>query len=309
MDALPADHPLRRSEWIWPGFYMYLQNHFAQFRWDFDLPSVAPTVPFFVTADKTYRLYVNGEFVCRGPARGYQSHWPYDEADLAPHLRPGKNWISVEAYQPGVSTFQYLHHNYAGLLVATADETLRKAMGKPAMRRSPGHRTHTARYSLQIDFQEHLDLREDDRSWIFGPETPQGWHPDVLPPAAQKLYSLPFGRAPYDTVEPRGIPMLRETFASPNLPTTHGTGRSHAGYATIENASWHWNAEGREVASWSSAESLGSKIQDGFLRLTLPATGEGSFHAVVIPIGEFVLGALDVVVEELKRKENTNGPQ
>lgn len=297
MYELAADHPLRRSEWIWPGFYMYLQNHFAQFRWDFELAEVAQTVPFFITADKSYRLYVNGEYVCRGPARGYQSHWPYDEVDLARYLRQGKNWISVEAYQPGVSTFQYLHHNYAGLLVATSDKALEAAMGKHTMRRSPGHRTHTARYSLQIDFQEHLDLRADDRTWITGPERPQGWRPDILPPAAQKLYSLPFGRTPYETVEPRGIPMLHEEFAALGLPTAQGAGRSHAGYATTENVAWHWNAEGREVDEWAAPDELGAKVEGGWLSLTLPATGEGSYHAVVVPMAEYVLGALDVVAE------------
>lgn len=273
---------------------MYLQNHFAQFRWDFDLSEVSETVPFYVTADKSYKLFVNGKFVCRGPARGYQSHWPYDEVDLQPYLRAGKNWISIEAYQPGVSTFQYLHENYAGVLVATADEALRSAMGKPTMRRSPGHRTRTARYSLQIDFQEHLDLREDDRSWIEGPKPPEGWHPDILPPAAQKLYSLPFARAPYYSVEPRGIPPLRETYAAPGVPTSHGKGRSHPGYETLENVSWHWNAEGREVVGWADAGELGGRIENGFLTLTIPATGVGNFHAIVVPAGEYVLGVLDV---------------
>lgn len=297
MFELEVDHPLRQATWIWPGFYMYLQNHFAQFRWDFELKQVSDAVPFFVTADKSYRLYVNGRYVCRGPARGYQSHWPYDEVDLASYLHTGKNWISIEAYQPGVSTFQYLHENYAGVLVATADEVLREAMGKATMRRSPGHRTNTARYSLQIDFQEHFDLREDDRAWIEGPTPPSGWHPDILPPAAQKLYSLPFGRAPYYTVEPRGIPMLDESFAAPGLPTSHGKGTSHAGYETAPNVSWHWNAEGRAVAEWRDAEELGGRIENGFLVLTVPRTGAGRFHAVVIPAGEYVLGALDVEVD------------
>lgn len=295
--TLPADHPLRRATWIWPEFYMYLQNHFAQFRWDFELAAVAAAVPFFITADKSYRLYVNGEYVCRGPARGYQSHWPYDEVDLAPYLRTGKNWISVEAFQPGVSTFQYLHHNYAGLLVATGDPALEKAMGKPAMRRSPGHRTHTARYSLQIDFQEHLDLRQDDRAWIHGPDAPQGWRPDILPPAAQKLYSLPFGRAPYDTVEPRGIPMLHESFAPPALPTVQSFGRPHEGYATTENVSWFWNAEGREVRDWRKLEQGAARIEDGHLELSLIPQSDLNYQAIVIPMGEFVLGALEVSVE------------
>ncbi len=294
MNAFPKDHPLRKASWIWPDTYMYLHNHFAQFRWDFELGVVGAKVPFFITADKAYRLYVNGVAVCRGPARGYQSHWPCDEVDLAPLLRSGHNWISVEGFQPGCSTFQYLHQNYAGLLVATSDEALRKAMGKPAMRRSPGHRKDTARYSLQIDFQEHLDLRLDDRKWIHEPEPPEGWSPDIFPPAGQKLHGIPFSRPPYHDVEPRGIPNLRETMAAPGLPTTHATGKSLSGYESLSNVSWHWIEEGKKVPTWADAAELGAKIVDGHLVFTIPPTGKGGFHAVVIPAGEYSLGSLDV---------------
>lgn len=35
MNRLPDQHPLRKARWIWPQSYMYLVNHFAQFRRDF----------------------------------------------------------------------------------------------------------------------------------------------------------------------------------------------------------------------------------------------------------------------------------
>ena len=68
--------PLESAQWIWPGSAMYLQNHFAHFRKDFTLQEVLVEAPFYITADKSYRLYINGKYVCRGPARGYQAHWP-----------------------------------------------------------------------------------------------------------------------------------------------------------------------------------------------------------------------------------------
>ena len=83
---LPAHHPLRSARWIWPEAYMYLHNHYAQFRRDFDLDVPPRKAPLFITADKAYKLFINGRFVCRGPARGYQSHWPYDEVDVAAFL-------------------------------------------------------------------------------------------------------------------------------------------------------------------------------------------------------------------------------
>jgi hypothetical protein len=299
MDTLPDDHPFRQAEWIWPDYYMYLHNHFAQFRWDVELAEVGESVPLAITADESYRLYVNGAFVCRGPARGYQGHWPYDEVDLAPYLHAGANWISVEAYQPGCSTFHYLHQNYAGLLVASTDGALQAAMekGTQVMRRSPGHRRNTARYSLQIEYQEHLDLRLDDRAWITSPEPPSGWRAEIFPDVAQKLFSFPFGRAPYYTVEPRQIPLLSEALAAPGLPTVHATGRSNQGYAEAENVSWHWVPEGR-AAEWRDAGELGAQVAGGALEITIPATGTGGFHAVVVPAGEYSLGSFSVEVNE-----------
>jgi len=299
MSTLPQDHPLRRSSWIWPEFYMYLHNHFAQFRWDFELDEVSQSVPLFLTADKAYRLYVNGTPIGRGPARGYQSHWPFDEWDIAPHLRAGANWISVEGYQPGCSTFQYLHANYAGLLMATSDASLETALatGSRAMRRSPGHRRETARYSLQIDYQEHLDLREDDRSWITSPTAPAGWRAQIFPDIAQRMLSMPFGRAPYDSVEPRGIPNLREEAVAPALPTVQATGRSSEGYTTVSNVSWHWVEEGRAVGAWEPADVLAPRIEGDELVMEIPATGAGGFRAVVVPAGEYVLGTVAVKVE------------
>ena len=39
-------------------------------------------------------LYVNGRYVGRGPARGYQVTWAYDVHDLAEYLQKGPTWIS-----------------------------------------------------------------------------------------------------------------------------------------------------------------------------------------------------------------------
>lgn len=102
------------SLWIWPEHHKWdLLNSYALFRKSFELPRVPAKAPLFITADQSYQLYVNGVYVCRGPARGFQKHWPYDEVDVCAHLRKGRNVIAVRAHNPGFSNFQYLTEGYA----------------------------------------------------------------------------------------------------------------------------------------------------------------------------------------------------
>src|SRR5580765_336836 len=49
-----------------------------------------------ISADNHYRLFVNGNYVTRGPARGDLSHWFYETIDIAPYLQPGDNIIAAE---------------------------------------------------------------------------------------------------------------------------------------------------------------------------------------------------------------------
>ncbi|GAB2775888.1 hypothetical protein GCM10027275_18800 [Rhabdobacter roseus] len=51
-----------------------------------------------VSADNRYRLYVNGQEVAKGPARGDKAHWRYETIDLAPHLVAGRNVIAAEVW-------------------------------------------------------------------------------------------------------------------------------------------------------------------------------------------------------------------
>jgi alpha-L-rhamnosidase len=300
---LPADHPLRAARWIWPEAYLYLQNCHAQFRHDFDLPSVPAAAPLFITADKAYKLHVNGEFVCRGPARGYQRSWPFDEVDVAAFLRPGRNWLAVEAYNPGVGTFQYIHRNWAGLLAAARWENgftlATEAAGWPC-RRAPGRATATARYSLQLDFQEHADGRRDDRAWItqagYAATPANGWDGGRVAPDAQWYTDVPFGRPPWEDAEPRGIPLLRETWRIPARVTTAAGGVAGGDAAARANIAWGWWAEMPPADAWRPASSLGRR-EDGWFTLELPAAGPGRFQAAVVELDEITVGNLDVVVE------------
>jgi len=298
MNRLPAQHPLRKAQWIWPQSYMYLVNHFAQFRRDFELPFVPAKAPFFITADKAYKLWANGRYVCRGPARGYQSHWPYDEVDLAPYLRPGKNILAVEAYNPGIDTFQYLHQTAAGFLCAGEWESFHLVSdGQWKMRRSPAHKRTTARFSMQIDFQEHVDARLDDRTWISDPAPPADWRAEIFPEGGQQFLAGAYGRAPWFDLEERGIPLLRETLEAPQRISAQVSGPNSEGWRDWENVSWPWVREVLALEKWERVGALAGEVQGSSFAFTLEPAGEGQFKAITLAMAKYAVGNLLVEVE------------
>ena len=77
------------------GFGVY------HFRKSIDLTERPQRFVVHVTADNRYQLWVNGERVVWGPARGDLNHWRFETIDLAPHLRAGKNVLAAVVWNYG----------------------------------------------------------------------------------------------------------------------------------------------------------------------------------------------------------------
>ncbi len=71
------------------------------FRKDFSLVEKPAHFIIHVTADNRYRLFVNGQPVCSGPARGDLYNWFYETADIAPYLHNGNNTIAALVWNMG----------------------------------------------------------------------------------------------------------------------------------------------------------------------------------------------------------------
>ena len=72
------------------------------FRRALTLAAVPASYPVRVSADNRFVLYVNGQRVGDGPARGDLAHWRYERFDLAPLLHAGKNLITATVWNLGV---------------------------------------------------------------------------------------------------------------------------------------------------------------------------------------------------------------
>ncbi|OMP75774.1 alpha-L-rhamnosidase C-terminal domain-containing protein [[Flexibacter] sp. ATCC 35208] len=65
------------------------------FRRSIDLSERPQSFIIHASADNRYKLYVNGQLVSIGPAKGDFYNWNYETIDLAPYLTKGKNSIAA----------------------------------------------------------------------------------------------------------------------------------------------------------------------------------------------------------------------
>lgn len=270
-----------RAKWIWPENSLYLVNCYAGFRYDFELKEPLPEAPLHLTADQSYRLWINGKYVCRGPVRGHQKNWFYDTVDAAPYLRKGYNFIAVEAFNPGISTFSYHFEDKAGFFCAAswADGTqILSSRDSWTMFRLIGYASEIARLSVQMNFQEDLDLNHDDRSWIFR-ET------YTIPPQPKwvRKSETAWNALPYLHLRKRQIPMLDEHITSPKCSLKAGWGTESSTGKRARNISWDFAEEELPSVDWKDAplwEKEGNSLCG-----TIPEGISGKFYAVTLDLG------------------------
>ena len=71
------------------------------FRRTFELASKPASFVVHVTGDNRYQLFVNGERIVWGPARGDLNHWRFETVEIAGYLKPGKNVLAAVVWNFG----------------------------------------------------------------------------------------------------------------------------------------------------------------------------------------------------------------
>jgi hypothetical protein len=102
--------------WIGSDHPFDLSECYLNFRVDLELTSAPQRAELHLTADSRYRLWINGEFIGRGPERSWPSSIAVDAREVAEFLRPGRNCIAVQVYSPGYSHFAHVHRAACGLI-------------------------------------------------------------------------------------------------------------------------------------------------------------------------------------------------
>ena len=92
------------------------------FRRTFTLDDVPAELRVQVSADNRYQLFVNGQRVSYGPAKGDLQTYKYDEPDIAPFLQKGENVIAALVFNGGEDKPLAFITYQTAFLFRTADE-------------------------------------------------------------------------------------------------------------------------------------------------------------------------------------------
>jgi hypothetical protein len=209
-----------RANWIWCHGEPRPRNFYLHLRKTFELPAKARSACVLVSADSRYQLFVNGEFVNRGPARCDRRWQSYDEWDIAKYLRAGKNALAALVHHYGEWTFSYMlgrggFISQADIVLANGetlqlqtDDTWKVLPAAAWERRMP-------RLSIQLGFCEVYDARQAPEGWAHATFDDSTWQSAVVvgkPPCE-----------PWPQLGPRDIPAMRETLIYPEKVLEIGT--------------------------------------------------------------------------------------
>lgn len=174
-----------------------------QFRRDLNLPTRPERFMVRVSADNRFILYVNGQRVGQGPARGDLANWRYQRFDLAPYLRPGANVIAAQVWNDGnVAALAQVTARTGFMLAPEAVDQQTAATGPEWRVRVDTSRTVIAgrtqivatigRGFYAAGPPETLDGAQRDWSWNLPGDAAPDWRPasPVVAPGAPVPWTL-----------------------------------------------------------------------------------------------------------------------
>jgi hypothetical protein len=208
--------------WIGSQHPFDLHETYHSFRRAWLLERQPEQAELFISADSRYKLWANGQFVARGPARSYPHAQCVDRLNLTPYLRLGPNTLAVQVYQPGYSHFAYVHRAAAGLLahLVCDGQSVWVTDGRWRVRRDPSFLSLVPRVSIYGGGIEDRDLAADD-NWTSGTA-----YDDSEWSAARVV--APMGGSPWTGLQLRALPLVAERAGSMALVETRRAASIHA---------------------------------------------------------------------------------
>ncbi len=204
-----------KARWIGVAEQSGFDYGVYHFRRSFRLASKPDSFLIHVTADNRYQLYVNGERVVWGPARGDLFHWRYETVDLAPHLKAGENLLAAVVWNDGEQAAAAQISNRSAFLLQ-GDTEREEAVNTDKRWRVA---VNPAYQPLPVSFQQvngYYAAPPGER--VDGSAYPWGWEQPGYDDAGWQAAAEFSNGSPRDSVDapnrwmlvPRPIPLMEE---------------------------------------------------------------------------------------------------
>lgn len=247
---LLRDAPTWRAHYAWtperggPGLSVRF------FRRVFNASADTKSLRVHVSADSRYRLWLNGQHVGFGPAKGSLARYHFETYDLAPLLRPGLNVLTAEVRWFGEhSPVSEVHAPVPGFLFQSEDspelDTPQgwRAWASDAL--TPDTTPYISNAHQFLGYWDHLDTRREPANWRALDFDDSRWS-DAISVGPAAATGATWGVAPLRTLVPRDIPAMLE---------------APARFArAIENRRMVDHPFGASPRGWSLAAGQGGKI-------------------------------------------------
>ncbi|NQU54555.1 MAG: alpha-L-rhamnosidase N-terminal domain-containing protein [Bacteroidetes bacterium] len=222
---IPA-HKLNAT-WIWND--ESLEAKAILVRKTFSLWKLPEKAILRITASSQYQLYVNGQYVCRGPARCAPHHQSYDILDITGLLITGKNLLAIRVHhQDGKRSYQY--EGRAGLQAQLSLEngitrTIYGSNSSWKVTTDPSWDNNAPVISrFQQVVNDRVDFREYQNGWVETDFDDSKWQKatplmrNVGWPSPEKNAKAQALTPPWTSLIPRDIPyMIEKNIRAANL--------------------------------------------------------------------------------------------
>jgi alpha-L-rhamnosidase len=192
---------------VWPAGHETERNLTVAFRADFKSPA-GKKVLLRATGSTVYRIFLNGEFIGYGPARGPHGWYRVDEIDLTAKLKPGTNMVAFEVAGYNVNSYYLLDQpSFVQAEVVAGEKVLASTSGdgQPFEAALLTDRVQKVqRYSFQRPFSEVYRIAPGYDGWRREPARPLA----TVKCAVQPVKALLPRRVPYSEFairEPRQL--------------------------------------------------------------------------------------------------------
>ncbi len=275
-----------KAAWIWHPATENPDNFYMHARKVVSLPRKPKAGTVLVTASSLYKLYVNGQYVGRGPNPTDPSRYYYDIHDVSALLKRGRNVIAALCYCYGPVNHGVLGQNWGrgGFLLELRapgedGETLLATDGSWRVLQSTAWEQDTAlNCTLYGDFKEVYDSRREPEGWLEAGFDDGDWpEPEVLgvPPVT-----------PWTKLVRREIPFL-------------GGERVHPVNVFWESASvtYSWRDDWEVYREWNLAPGSTHVSNDG-LDTRVLKTHDDFDPSLILDFGKDVTGYPEVTIND-----------